>query len=129
MKILVIDDDHLVRFTLSKLLRRAGYEVTTAADGNGGMTVFCTEHPDVVITDMIMPKPGGIETIIKIKRTRPEVTVIAISGGARIGNMDILHAAGRFGADAALAKPVEMEELLRRLGHPDPFFAERGRPR
>jgi CheY-like chemotaxis protein len=126
MKILVIDDDQLVRFTLSRLLRKAGYEVATAADGNGGMTVFCAEHPDVVITDMIMPEQGGIETIIQIKRTRPEVKVIAISGGARIGSVDILNAARSSGADDILVKPFEAGELLRTLEHPGPLLAGRG---
>jgi CheY-like chemotaxis protein len=63
MKVLVIDDDHLVRYTLSKILQRNGHHVTTAADGKRAMTVFRDERPDVVITDIIMPEQEGIETV------------------------------------------------------------------
>ena len=123
MKILVIDDDHMVRYTLSKILRNSGYEVVTAADGERGMTAFHAEKPDVVITDLIMPEQEGIETILQIKRARPEVRIIAISGGGRIANTDVLQAARGLGADEILAKPFEAEELLSRLGHADPFGA------
>ena len=83
MKVLVIDDDHLVRYTLSKILQRNGYHVVTASDGKRAMAVFRDERPDVVITDIIMPEQEGIETILKIRHERPEVKIIAISGGAR----------------------------------------------
>src|ERR1700730_8470490 len=115
MKILVIDDDHLVRYALSKILLSAGYEVVTASDGRRGMVVLRAEHPDVVITDIIMPEQEGIDTIIQIRRERPGVKIIAISGGGRIRNIDFLEMAQSLGADEVLAKPFEAEELLSRL--------------
>lgn len=115
MKILVIEDDHLVRFALSKILQRSGYEVVTAGDGKRGMAVFRSEHPDVVVTDIVMPEQEGAETIIMIRHERPEVKIIAISGGARIGNLDYLGMARALGADEVLRKPFEAEELLSRL--------------
>jgi CheY-like chemotaxis protein len=121
MKILVIDDDHLVRYALSKILLSYGYEVVTAADGKRGMIVLREEHPDAVITDIIMPEQEGIDTIIQIRRERPGVKIIAISGGGRIRNIDFLDMAQSLGADEVLAKPFEAEELLSlllRLGLP-----------
>src|SRR5882762_4645380 len=99
MKILVIDDDHLVRYALSKILLGAGYAVVTASDGRRGMAVLRAEHPDVVITDIIMPEQEGIDTIIQIRRERPGVKIIAISGGGRIRNIDFLEMAQSLGAD------------------------------
>jgi CheY-like chemotaxis protein len=119
MKVLVIDDDHLVRYTLSKILQRAGYHVTTASDGKCAMAAFRDERPDVVITDIIMPEQEGIETILKIRSERPEVKIIAISGGARRHNLDYLGMAEAFGADGVIAKPFEAEELLSRLARFD----------
>jgi CheY-like chemotaxis protein len=119
MKVLVIDDDHLVRYTLSKILQRNGYHVTTAADGKRAMAVFRDERPDVVITDIIMPEQEGIETILKIRCERPEVKIIAISGGARTHNLDYLGMAEAFGADDVISKPFEAEELLSRLARFD----------
>jgi CheY-like chemotaxis protein len=115
MKVLVIDDDHLVRYTLSKILQRNGYHVTTASDGKRAMAVFRDERPDVVITDIIMPEQEGIETILKIRSERPDVKIIAISGGARTHNLDYLGMAEAFGADDVISKPFEAEELLSRL--------------
>jgi CheY-like chemotaxis protein len=115
MKILVIDDDHLVLYTLTRILERNGYEVVTATDGRRAMAIFRDERPDVVITDLIMPEQEGIETIMMIRHERPEVGVIAISGGARSRNFDYLRMAGSLGAAEVIRKPFEAEELLSRL--------------
>jgi CheY-like chemotaxis protein len=115
MKILVIDDDPLVLYTLSRILERNGCEVVTATDGGRAMAIFRDERPDVVITDLIMPEQEGIETIMMIRQERPEVGVIAISGGARTRNFDYLRMAGSLGATEIIRKPFEAEELLSRL--------------
>jgi DNA-binding response OmpR family regulator len=115
MKILVIDDDHLVRYTISKILQRNGYDVVTASDGKRGMAVFRSENPDVVITDIIMPEQEGAETIIMIKHERPQVRIIAISGGARTRNIDYLEMARALGADDVIRKPFDADELLNKL--------------
>jgi DNA-binding response OmpR family regulator len=115
MKILVIDDDHLVRYALSKILSSYGYEVVTASDGKRGMIVLRDEHPDAVITDIIMPEQEGIDTIIQIRRERPGIKIIAISGGGRIRNIDFLEMAQSLGADEVIAKPFEAHELMNRL--------------
>src|ERR1700741_243216 len=109
MKILVIDDDHLVRYTLSKILSSNGYEVVTASDGKRGMAVLRAEHPDGVITDIIMPEQEGTDTINKIPHERPAIKIIAISGGGRIRNIDFLERAQSLGADGVLAKPFEAD--------------------
>jgi CheY-like chemotaxis protein len=127
MKILVIDDDHLVRYALSKILLGAGYAVVTASDGRRGMTVLRAEHPDVVITDIIMPEQEGIDTIIQIRRERPAIKIIAISGGGRIRNVDFLEMAHSLGASEVIAKPFEANELLScliALGLPPTVHAE-----
>jgi DNA-binding response OmpR family regulator len=115
MKVLIIDDDPLVRYTLSKILQRSGYDVVTAADGKRGMLLLREEHPDVVITDIIMPEQEGIDTIIQIRRERPGIKILAISGGARIRNIDFLKMAHSLGADDIIRKPFEADELLARL--------------
>jgi DNA-binding response OmpR family regulator len=65
MKVLVIDDDQLVRYTLSKILHRNGYDVVTASDGMRAMAVFHEERPDVVITDILrMAEAFGADDVI-----------------------------------------------------------------
>ena len=111
-KILVIDDDPLVRRTIGRVLARSGYETLSAADGYEGLVLFQREQPSVVITDIIMPDKEGIETILEIRRLSPEAQIIAVSGGARSGNCDYLEIAAKFGASEVLTKPFDSAALL-----------------
>jgi DNA-binding response OmpR family regulator len=115
MKILVIDDEYLVRYTLARILRRNGYEVVTAADGERGMAVFRNVAPDVVITDIFMPEQEGFATIRQLRSERPDAKIIAISGPGQIGNSDVLAIARRLGANDVIRKPVDADELLSRV--------------
>ena len=111
-KILVIDDDAVVRETIVLLLQDDGYEVLAADDGMRGMALFRSEQPDLVITDLIMPEKEGIETIRDIRGRSPDTKIIAISGGARLRNFDYLRIAEKFGANEVLAKPFDTGDLL-----------------
>ncbi len=111
-KILVIDDDPLVRSTVARVLRHRGYEAVLAEDGHKGLKLFQSEAPDVVVTDIIMPDREGIETIREMRAVRPDVKIIAISGGGRLGNLDLLAMAKKLGADEIVAKPFDAAELV-----------------
>jgi len=111
-KVLVIDDDALVRDTIVRILERKGYTVLVAADGVRGLRMFHAEHPDLVITDIIMPEKEGLETIREIRGKQPDTKIIAISGGARIGNMDFLRMAGELGASEIMPKPFDPADLV-----------------
>jgi DNA-binding response OmpR family regulator len=111
-KILVIDDDVMVRNTISKVLRHSGFEVIVAEDGVRGLASFRRDRPDLVITDIIMPEKEGIEIIIEMRREHPETKIIAVSGGGRIGNADFLGMATSLGAAAVIAKPFLPEDLI-----------------
>jgi len=111
-KILVIDDDSLVRDTLVRILERKGYQVLVASDGLRGLRMFRSEQPDLVITDIIMPEKEGLETIREIRCECPDAKIIAISGGARIGNMDFLDVAGKLGASEIIPKPFDPADLV-----------------
>jgi CheY-like chemotaxis protein len=106
--ILVIDDRATMRDLVRRMLERAGHVVLDAEDGEAGLAAFEQRRPDLVITDLIMPKKEGIETIQQIKRSRPDAKVVAMSGGDEVN----LHAARRLGADATLTKPFEAVVLL-----------------
>ena len=119
MKILVIDDDKAVRYTLARILVNAGYEVMMADDGEHGLATFRRHRPDLVICDLIMPRSDGIETIAQIRRDSPAMKIIAMSGGGRGGrtmNVDGLATALESGASEILVKPFRNEDLLSRVG-------------
>jgi len=112
MHILVIDDEYLVRYTLARVLRNDGYDVVTAADGQRGMVAFRESAPDIVITDIIMPEQDGIATIRQMRRERPQIKILAISGEVGIGNFDVLEIARKLGADDVIGKPFDAAALL-----------------
>jgi len=108
--VLIVDDEAPVRALLAEILMKAGYEVLQAADGEEVVEAVRQRAPAIVITDLVMPRKEGIETIAEIRRLAPEAKIIAISGafGGRL-----LNIATHLGANASLAKPIAADVLLR----------------
>ncbi|MCI5222946.1 MAG: response regulator [Candidatus Electrothrix sp. AR4] len=110
-KILIIDDDEQMRNLLCQAMEYAGFEVQGAQNGREGQRFFNEQPFDLVITDLIMPEQEGMETITFLRKKHPEVKIIAISGGGRIGPETYLPAALELGANRAFAKPFALDEL------------------
>jgi len=110
--ILVIDDNDQFRSMISEMLDVDGYQVLTAANGNQALELLDEARVDLVITDILMPEKGGVETIIELTRKYPALPIIAMSGGGRTGNMDFLEIARKAGVRATLNKPIELDTLL-----------------
>jgi len=115
-RVLVVDDEDLLRATLREMLEDAGYIVTEAEDGVAGLQAFRDAEFDLVITDIIMPKKDGINTIWQLKQMRPDVKIIAISGGVPGGPRSDLPLAKTYGAQRTLQKPFSRAELLSAMG-------------
>lgn len=111
-KILIIDDDELIRLTCRNILKKIECEVIEAENGVQGLAQFKKEHPSIVITDLLMPDKEGLETISEIKGSDKSVRIIAISGGGSTNNMSFLNIAKLMGADIILKKPFKPDELL-----------------
>src|SRR5258708_8143673 len=110
--ILVIDDTATMRDLVRRMLERAEHSVIEAEDGEVGIAVVEMHDPALVITDLIMPKKEGIETIQQIRRSHPNTKIIAMSGHVRSDGISYLDAARKLGADAILAKPFLRATLL-----------------
>ena len=108
-RVLAIDDEPAMTEWLKILLEHAGYEVKTALIGARGEEFFKSWHPDVVVTDMLLPDVDGIELVRKFKQLDPEAEVILISGQ---GNIPRSVEAVKAGAFDFLEKPVDAERLL-----------------
>jgi CheY-like chemotaxis protein len=115
-RVLVIDDEKPILLTVATILGDAGYEVLTAADGRAGLAIFEKTAPALVLTDIIMPEQDGLGAIAEMRRARPDVRIVAMSGGGRVGNTDFLKLATKLGANAALPKPFDDTELLAVIG-------------
>ena len=114
-RILVIDDEEEIRDILKQMLELEGYQVITAMDGNEGIKLFKQDPFDLVITDIIMPDKEGIETIIELRREFPDVKIISISGGGRIGPHDYLKMSKKLGAERSFTKPFERKKILQAI--------------
>jgi CheY-like chemotaxis protein len=110
--ILVIDDDENIRLLLRAILEPEGYRVLEASDGDKGVKEYQKNPADLVITDLIMPGKEGIETIRDLRREFPDVKIIAVSGGGRIGPDSYLKMAKGVGALCTLSKPIDRSGLL-----------------
>ena len=108
-KILIAEDEEIMRITLKDVLSREGYQVTTADDGQEGLERFKQHDFDLVIADLRMPKLDGIQLLKEIKRLSPETAVIMITA---YGTVETAVQAMRLGAHDYLTKPLLIEELL-----------------
>ena len=118
ISILVVDDEVEIRSMLRQNLKHAGYHVKEAANGVEALEIMRASTIDMVITDIYMPEKEGLETIIEIKETWPQVKIIAISGGVSDQTMPYLKVAREFGADHAFDKPFDilaMCEVIKQL--------------
>jgi DNA-binding NtrC family response regulator len=112
MKILIVDDDDRIRDLFRIWLERAGHEVYEAENGQKAVSVQQKTPVDLLICDLIMPVQEGIETISQFKNNFPEIGIIAISGGGKIGADSYLAVAEQLGAWRVFTKPVDMALLL-----------------
>src|SRR5690606_12696977 len=107
-RVLLIDDDERVRFTLELILAKLGCAVRSAASGAEGVTMFEAEDADVVLLDLTMPGLGGIETLTLLRAVRPAVRVVLMSG------FSVEEARSRFSEQAPAAflpKPFTTDAL------------------
>ena len=111
-RILVIDDEEGVRGMLGQALARAGYEVLEAQNSRQGLHLARTVTVDLILSDIFLFGQEDLATIAILRREFPAVKIIVMSGGDRIGNLDIADAIRPLGVDGVLKKPFELHELL-----------------
>ncbi|MDB5472053.1 MAG: response regulator [Caulobacter sp.] len=112
-KILIIDDDPLLREMAVELLSEAGHDCAVAEDGRLGIASLEAGGADLILLDMIMPNMDGVETLGQIKARWPGLPVVVMSAGTRAMAMQgLLRLAAGLGADEVMQKPLRREILL-----------------
>ncbi len=110
-KILVIEDTAAVRENIVAILQLEGYEVIEASNGEEGIAKALEEKPDLIISDILMPKVSGLEVLETIRKTKELETVPFILLTARAERSDMRLGMSK-GADDYLIKPFQIDELL-----------------
>ena len=114
IRVLIIDDDRVMRMLAKTILKRSGYTVLEAVDGADGLEKIKTEKPDVILCDIMMPPPNGFElrNLLNEDSQLSEIPFIYLT--ARGAQVDKLHGLG-IGADDYMVKPFNGDELVARI--------------
>ena len=107
-KILVVDDERSMREILEIFLKNEGYSVTAASNGESALEVMKHDHFDLIITDMKMPKVGGLELLKNVKEIYPDTVVVIITA---FGTTESAVEAMKLGAFDYITKPFQMDEI------------------
>jgi len=114
--VLLVDDEVSIREMVSEVLRQSGHNVISAASVQEARGHFSANNVDLIVTDLVMPDQSGIDLILEFKDIRPDIKVLAISGGGGItGRFDYLPIASLVGAGAILKKPFSISELSKKV--------------
>lgn len=110
-KILVIDDNLQILKVLKAHIEKLGYHCVVTDQSTEVISLVEENEIDLVITDIVMPKQDGVETIIQIKKKFPNLKIIAISGDSKLNVNYCTEIAELLGADASFRKPFDYEKL------------------
>ncbi|MHB1515723.1 MAG: response regulator [Acidiferrobacteraceae bacterium] len=111
IKVMIIDDSNTIRRTAEALLKKAGYEVLTAADGFEAMSMITDHRPDIIFVDIMMPRLDGYQTCLLIKNNKQFKHIPVIMLSSKDGLFD--RARGRIaGSQEYVNKPFTQEELI-----------------
>ncbi|WP_433936036.1 sigma-54-dependent transcriptional regulator [Sorangium cellulosum] len=108
-RVLVVDDEENLRLVVRTFLKRDGYEVEAVSSGEEALAMVETFGPDVILTDVRMPRMGGLDLLATLKAKGNEATVIVMSA---YGNIDLAIEAMKAGAYDYIQKPFKAEEVL-----------------
>jgi DNA-binding response OmpR family regulator len=112
--VLVIDDDRSLLLGLQAIMKRAGYQVLISSSGREGLELAVEHHPDVIVCDVMMPPPNGLEVRRTLARNPEMASIPFIFLTARVSQADKVHGI-EMGADDYITKPFDRDELLARI--------------
>ena len=113
--ILIIEDDRDLREMLRSALLRKDYTVLEADNGKEALINFKPGVTDLVVTDLLMPEEDVLNVSMQMREMKPEIKVIAISGGGKAGPGSYLRMAKALGADSVFPKPFSVNDLVTRI--------------
>ncbi|MCX8056879.1 MAG: sigma-54 dependent transcriptional regulator [Ignavibacteria bacterium] len=111
-KILLVDDEEILRENIALILRQEGYEVDEASNGEEAYQKYLTNKYDILISDIEMPKMKGIELLERVSKLDPQLISIFITA---YGSLETAIAALRLGASDYILKPIDFDELILKI--------------
>ncbi len=119
-KICIIEDEDAIREIYETVLKKKGYRVTTAADGEEGLRVLKSDKPDAILLDLIIPRMDGLELLQKI-RSDSELSGLPVIIMTNVDNMEIVKKVGKYDTSFYLIKsqfdPKKMAHMVEEVLH------------
>ncbi len=109
-RILLVDDEPNIRWTMSEFLKREGYEALVASDAESALAIFSENEIDVAVVDIILPRKSGIRLLEELHNRNPDLPIIMMTGEPNISQLPEIVRAGAYDF---LTKPVTKEVLLK----------------
>ena len=114
-KVLLVDDDEVIRETLSDALKLRKFVVSCLSDGTKVLTEIEENDYDIIVLDIVMPNKEGLETIQDVRKVNPKIPILAISGGGRTAPSSNLAIAKMMGANDTMIKPFDSFSLAKKI--------------
>lgn len=109
--VLVVEDNEMIRVELATILDMEGFDVVEASNGRHGLATATAKHPDLILSDLMMPEMDGYELLIAVRRDRERGTIPFVILSAR-GEDAAIERAMALGATSYLRKPVDIPDLI-----------------
>ncbi len=113
-KILLVDDSKTVLLMEQMILRKGPFDLVTAGDGCEGVDKALSEHPDLILMDLVMPRMNGLEAIRELRRREPTKNIPVIMVSTR-GEAESMEAGFESGCSDYLTKPIDAVALLEKV--------------
>jgi DNA-binding response OmpR family regulator len=111
-KLLVVDDDELICKWFKDVFEERGFSVRTASNGMEAVDILREASFDVLIIDIVMPKKGGLETVMELRHEHADIPLILMSGKVQVDSDVLTRLAGQYRAEQVLKKPLELKKVL-----------------
>jgi DNA-binding response OmpR family regulator len=114
-KILLVDDDQIIREALSNALQLRNFEVNSLSDGRKVVSEIEENQYDIIVLDIVMPNKEGLETILDVRKINASIPILAVSGGGRTTPSSNLELAKMMGATDTMIKPFDSFTLIQKI--------------
>lgn len=111
-RVLIVDDEEPIRRMVRQVVERLGHRVEEATDGMEALASFQFSPHDLVITDILMPRMGGLRLVSELRALDPAQKIVAMSGQGQEGSLNFLGAVKSFEGVHTLQKPFRPQELM-----------------
>jgi len=114
-RVLLVDDDEIIRETLSEALKLRNFYVYSLSDGTKVVQEIEENDYDIIVLDIVMPNKEGLETIQDVRKINSKIPILAVSGGGRTAPSSNLAIAKMMGANDTLVKPFDSLSLVQKI--------------